>query len=223
MTKPIPLEIVDVSSLAHKLFDRRNQMIVIWCCMMFFALQASWEGLTYIFGSLKEFDAVFREKYTANLLLVRTHAVASATALCLGLWAFWQETRRKRVHSTIGRIYALGVIVGGLTALPMAWMAEGGLSSRLAFFLQGSLWLITISYAVYYARAKSFKKHRKFMIRNYALTYSAVVSRLLLNGLQQAGLEFMEIYPVVSWTWVTGMVLGEWWIRSSQPQAASSH
>jgi hypothetical protein len=50
------------------------------------------------------------------------------------------------------------------------------------------------------------------MVRNYALTYSAVISRLLLTGLQESGLTFQEIYPIVSWTWLLGLAVGEWWL-----------
>lgn len=187
-------------------------MAVIWMAMAFFALQACYEGLGYVFGDLRAFDPIFREKYIAHLTLVRTHGVASATALCLGLLTFLQWTRRKRVHAWMGRVYGASVMVGGLTALPMALMAEGGPGSRLAFFLQASLWLATIGLAVWAARGRRFFLHRRFMVRNYALTYSAVISRLLLHGLQEAGLAFGDIYPVLSWTWVIGLGVGEWWL-----------
>lgn len=200
----------------EKLTRPGTLVAVIWCCMLFFALQASSEGLYYIFGPLERFDAIFREKYSANLVLVRTHAVSSAAALCLGLFAFVQQTRRSKVHAWLGRVYATAVLVGGTTALPMALMAEGGWTSRLAFFLQGSFWLLTITIAVGAARAGRFRLHRRFMIRNYALTYSAVVSRLLLHGLQQSGMSFQEIYSVLSWTWVVGLAMGEWWLWYSE-------
>jgi len=188
---------------------------IIWGCMLYFAFQASYEGLSYIFGPLERFDVVFRSKYAANIVLVRTHAVASATALSLGLFAFVQQTRKLRVHAGIGRVYAAGVLVGGVTSLPMALMAEGGWTTRLSFFLQGSAWLLTLGCAVWFARKKRFQEHRRFMVRNYALTYSAVISRILLHGLQEAGLSFQEIYTVVSWTWVAGLAVGEWWLRYS--------
>lgn len=161
---------------------------------------------------MERFDALFRDKYSTHIVLVRTHAVGAVVALCLGLFAFVQETRRRKVHALIGRLYALGVVIGGTTSLPMAWMAEGGWTNRLAFLLQGSFWLITIAIAVWAARSKKFRLHRRFMVRNYALTYSAVISRLLLTGLQESGLTFQEIYPIVSWTWLLGLAVGEWWL-----------
>jgi uncharacterized membrane protein len=187
-------------------------MAIIWLAVAFFALQATFEGLTYVFGDFRHFDPLFREKYTSHLVLVRTHGLASATALCMGLLTFLRWTRRQRIHAWMGRVYGMAVVVGGLTAVPMALMAEGGPTTRLAFLLQACFWLATITLAIAAARRKSFAWHRRFMVRNYALTYSAVISRLLLNGLQESGLLFDDIYPLLSWAWVVGLAMGEWWL-----------
>lgn len=192
--------------------DQKFFIAVIWCCMLFFAVQASVEGLSYIFGPVEAFDFLFREKYSSNLLLIRTHAIGSVTALLLGLFAFALQARRCRVHPLVGRVYAAGVLVGGITALPMALMAEGGWTTRFSFFLMATLWILTMLIAVRAARSRRFALHRRFMVRNYALTYSAVISRLLLNGLQQGGFFFPDIYPLITWTWMIGLGVGEWWL-----------
>lgn len=185
---------------------------VLWATMAFFALQATQEGLTYIFGDVRAFDPLFRAKYVAHLTVVRTHGLASAVALCLGLLTFLRGTRRLKVHAWMGRLYGLGVLVGGLTALPMALMAEGGPTTRLSFLSLALMWLATLAVAVAAARAGKFSLHRRFMVRNYALTYSAVVSRLLLHGLQEGGMLFQDVYPLLTWTWLVGLATGEWWI-----------
>lgn len=187
-------------------------MAVIWLSMAFFALQATFYGLTYIFGDVRAFDPLFRAKYVSHLTLVRTHGLASAVALCLGLLTFLRQTRRWKIHAWMGRIYGAAVAVGGLTALPMALMAEGGPSTRLSFFSLALMWLLTLAAAIGAARKRQFAKHRRFMVRNYALTYSAVVSRLLLNGLQEGGMLFDEVYPLLTWTWLIGLATSEWWL-----------
>lgn len=206
-----------MNRLLSYLTGPQASIAVIWVSMLFFAAQACYYAVTYIFGPLDGIDALFRAKYSANIVLVRTHAVGSIMALSLGLFAFL----RGKVHPVVGRLYALGVLVGGITSLPMALMAEGGWSNRLAFFLQGLLWIVTLLIAVYEARRRHFRRHRRFMIRNYALTYSAVISRLLLNGLQERGLTFQEVYPVVAWTWVMGWAVAEWWIWYSKVKRLS--
>lgn len=187
-------------------------LAVIWCCMGFFALQASTEGLTYIFGDIGRFDPIFRDKYIANLTLVRTHGLCGATALVIGLLGFVKGLRKLRLHAYIGRAYLFCVLVASVTGVPMSLMAEGGASTRLSFTIMALLWFWTGVMAFLKARKKRFKDHRVWMIRNYSLTYSAVLSRLLLNGLQERGLTFQEIYPAVSWVWLIGVAVGHWWI-----------
>jgi uncharacterized membrane protein len=195
-----------------------HSLIIIRVCLAFFALQASWEGLTYILGDSRAFDPAFRDKYVAHIALVRTHGVAGALALCLGLLTFARWSRKLGAHLWMGRVYGVAVVTASLTAMPMACMAEGGLSARLAFLLLATCWLFTLLLAVGAARRHRYAQHRRFMTRNYALTYSAVVSRLLLNGLQEAGLPFATIYPVISWTWLIGLAFGEWWLWYSQKE-----
>lgn len=190
----------------------RTSIAVIWCCLGFFALQASGEGLGYIFGDIHRFDPIFREKYIANLTLVRTHGLCGATALVIGLLGFTDWLRKIRWHAVVGRVYLSCVLVASLTGVPMSLMAEGGPSTRLSFTLMAVLWFTSAVIAFNKARKKDFRRHREWMIRNYSLTYSAVISRLLLNGLQEYGLTFQEIYPWVSWTWLLGVAAGHWWI-----------
>lgn len=199
--------------------EYRMRLWVLRGALLFFAVQTSGEALSYIFGDLCQFDALFQEKYTRHLLLVRTHGTFSVMALCLGLLTFSPLTFRLRAHAWMGRAYAAAVGIGGLTAIPMALMAEGGWSTRLAFLLQAALWLGTISLAVWAARTGRFRFHRRSMVRNYALTYSAVVSRLLLHGLQQAGLDFSDIYPLLSWTWLFALLTAEWWVATWRSDA----
>jgi uncharacterized membrane protein len=190
--------------------------------MLFFAVQASSEGLFYIFGPLEHFDSIFREKYSSHLVLVRTHAVASVLALSTGLFALSSRFLNWRLHRWLGRLYACGVIVGGITSVPMSLMAEGGWTTRLSFLLQGTTWMTSLALAVRAARAHHFALHRRWMVRNYAVTYSAVASRLLLNGLQEGGMAFQAIYPVVSWTWMLGLAAGEWWLWYSGAQLSET-
>lgn len=189
---------------------------LIWLTLAFFALQAVGEGMRYIFSDPRYFDALFREKYTSMLPLVQTHGVAASTALLVGLLQFRSWPLKKGWHRWLGRIYMLSILVAAATALPMAARAEGGLSSRCSFTLLALLWVATGYRAYQSARQGRFQEHRQWMVRNFSLTYSAVLSRLLLNGLQAGGFEFLEIYPLVTWSWLLGLSTGEWWLWYSQ-------
>ncbi len=194
---------------------RGTALAVIWCTLAFFALEASIEGLTYILGDPRYFDALFRDKYVAHLWLIRVHAVSAVAALLLGLPAFHPATRKLfggTFHRGLGKMYGVSVLLAGVTALPMSAMAEGGTVARLGFLVLALAWLGTILWAWRLAYQRRFVDHRRAMIRNYALTYSAVISRLLLDGFQKGGHFFSDIYPLVAWSWLMGLAAAEYWI-----------
>ena len=195
---------------------------IIWSVMVFFALQASFDGLSYVFGDTDLFASLFRDKYIRHLSLVQTHSVAGSLALLTSLSALLPESRRFRWHRSAGRLYLLSVLVAGITALPMSVMAAGGILSKIGFGLQALLWIGTAALAAHFARRKRFQFHRRWMVRSFALTYGAVLSRLLLNGLLQAGIPFHSVYDAISWSWLITLGLGELWLYLSQPKLTKS-
>ncbi len=194
-------------------------MRVIWFALAFFAVQATVLGWAAIFGDPAWLDPVFQGKYTRHLTLVRCHGGSAGLALLLGLIVFLPVTRRLGIHRHLGRIYLAAVSIAAATALPMSAMAEGGWSSRLSFFLLSVLWVTTGFQAYQNARNGNFPRHRRWMIRNYSLTYSAVLSRLLLNLLVELGLPFEQVYPATTWSWLCGLAVGEWWTMYSKERS----
>jgi uncharacterized membrane protein len=131
-------------------------------------------------------------------------------------------TRRYvRMHRWVGRVYLVGVLVGGLGGLYMAPLAYGGLSTRVGFSLLAGLWLFTGGMAYARIRAKQIEAHRQWMIRNYALTFAAETLRLWLIGLQAlADVPQLEAYLTVAWlSWVPNLLIAEWIVdRTSRPR-----
>ncbi|MEQ9003518.1 MAG: DUF2306 domain-containing protein, partial [Pseudomonadales bacterium] len=56
--------------------------------------------------------------------------------------------------------------------------------------------------------------HRRWMVRNFALTFAAVTLRLELGLLTGAlGWSFDHAYLTVAWLcWVPNLVVAEWWL-----------
>lgn len=193
----------------------------IWLCwfvLAFFGLQTVWEAWTYIFGDTDLFSSIFHDKYVRHMTLVRVHALAGGLTILTSLPAFLPVTRRVFVHRWLGKAFILSVLVAGLSALPMAVMAEGGLVSKTGFFCQALLWLGSAALALEKAKSRKFSEHRRWMIRSFALTYGAVTTRLLLNFLLATGLHFDSVYDLVSWSWLLPVACGEIWIVWSSPQ-----
>jgi uncharacterized membrane protein len=150
------------------------------------------------------------ESYRAGIYL---HVFASAVALVLGPFQFSARLRGKRpaLHRWMGRLYlGVGVLVGGLAGLFMAWHAFGGIVSRLGFAALAAAWLYTGLRAYVAIRARDITSHRRWMVRNFSLTFAAVTLRLWLPASFLSGIPFESAYPVIAWLcWVPNLVLAE--------------
>jgi hypothetical protein len=105
------------------------------------------------------------------------------------------------MHKFIGKIYVvLIVFINFPTALIMAIYANGGLLAKLGFLTLDIFWLLFTLKAFLYAKRKNFLKHAKFMIRSFALTFSAITFRLwkpvLINLFM---VENDKAYVIQSW------------------------
>ena len=194
-----------------------------WLCMTLMGAVVGYSSLVYVLGDPAHYDAVFRPKYTHYHTMVVTHGVTSILALLIGPWQFLSLRPEKPTprqgtpagrnlwHRRLGWLYLISLMLGALTGMPMALMAEGGTSSRLGFLTVDLLWLVTAYFSLKTARERKFAAHRRWMIRSYALTFGAVVLRLYLYGLQHLGYEFNSIYPFTPWlSWLTSLAVDEW-------------
>ncbi|MFI6907091.1 DUF2306 domain-containing protein [Nonomuraea sp. NPDC050394] len=113
--------------------------------------------------------------------LLIAHIFTALIALVLGPLQFVPAIRaRGRVHRRIGRCYLLaGVLPSALTAIPVA-LLSGRLITQVGLVIPAVLWLVTGGLAVRAARDRDFARHRNWMTRNYALTFLAVTSRVLV-------------------------------------------
>ena len=89
--------------------EEKLQFWLLWSALAFFGLQATYYGLTYIFGDTDLFSHIFREKYIRHLTLVRTHSLGGGLAVITSLLAILPESRRYKVHRQLGRLYVLAV------------------------------------------------------------------------------------------------------------------
>ena len=146
------------------------------------------------------------------------HAGGGIIALALGPWGFWGTLRNKyrSLHRWMGRIYLMAVLVGSIAGLYLAATAFGGLPTRIGFGMLGALWLTTGIMAYLRIRQGNVQIHRQWMIRNYALTFSAVMLRLWLPLFFALGYEFPEAYTTVAWIcWIPNLLVAELIINKS--------
>jgi uncharacterized membrane protein len=174
-------------------------------------------------GSLVHPD--MKANFLAHSTGIYTHAFASSIALVLGPFQFSARLRQEHsvLHRWLGRTYlAVGVLVGGLAGLYMSQYAFGGPVARLGFAALAVCWLYTGLRAYLAVRRGAFDEHRKWMVRNFSLTFAAVTLRLYLPASMATGVEFAMAYSVIAWLcWVPNVVFAEWQYNTRLPRRSS--
>jgi len=114
------------------------------------------------------------------LLAVHTAAGAVAVSLAwLQVWP-WLRERHPTFHRRVGWTYLLaGVLPAGLAAYPIAVLTTSGQPTRVVLFVIAVLWSITAVAGLRAAIGHRFADHRKWMLRNVALTTTIITSRPL--------------------------------------------
>lgn len=154
------------------------------------------------------------ENVLANLFArpwLAFHAGGAATALLTGAFQLLPALRRRRtLHRWLGRVYAVGCIVGGLSGLRLAFGTSAGAFAGLGFGLLAVLWLYATTQAWWLARERRFDEHREWMIRSFAMTFAAVTLRLYLPIAPMLGYDFMEGYRLTAWvSWIPNLIVAE--------------
>lgn len=155
------------------------------------------------------------------------HVFSSLIAMLAGFTQFSPSirTRHPVIHRVMGRIYVFDILcVTGPAGFIMAFYANGGLTSRIAFIVLSLLWWYFTYMALHHARARNFAQHRAFIYRSFALTLSAVTLRLWkMFFAHYFELPPMDIYRIVAWLgFVPNLLLVEYWLRVVKPQPPSS-
>lgn len=155
--------------------------------------------------------------YLAHPVVLYGHVFGAALALALGPWQFSARLRAARpgLHRWVGRTYLIaGVGVGGLCGLALSRFAQGGPVAQLGFACLAIAWLYTGLRGWLAICAGRVESHRRWMIRNHALTLSAVSLRVYLGVALAARWPFDPAYAAIAWLcWVPNLALAEWWGR----------
>lgn len=155
-----------------------------------------------------------KASFLAHPGAIYTHAFASTVALIIGPFQFSDSLRKNHatLHRWLGRAYlGAGVLAGGLSGLYMAQYASGGAMAKFGFAALAIIWMYTGLRAYLAIRRGAIAEHRKWMIRNFSLTFAAVMLRLYLPASMAIGIGFEIAYPVIAWLcWVPNIIFAEW-------------
>ena len=143
------------------------------------------------------------------------HFAAGGIVIIIGALQFNSSlrTRHLSLHRTLGKVYVIGCIVGGIAGLYMAFFSFGGIVTHWGFGILAVCWILTTSMAYKHIRAGNVRIHQDWMIRSYALTLAALTLRIYLPISQVSGFSFEESYQAIAWMcWVPNLILVEWFI-----------
>ena len=162
------------------------------------------------------------EKLSTAPVSMTSHFAGSGIALMIGPWLFLAGSRRRAwVHRYLGRLYMLGVLVGGAASIYMSPFADGGVVAQTGFLMLAIFW-IGSGYAAYrYARLRLIREHQRMMTINFALTFAAVTLRLYLPVGALSGMAFETYYAAIAWLcWVPNILVAMWIIPATASREA---
>jgi uncharacterized membrane protein len=115
--------------------------------------------------------------------LIIPHIVGGTAALLIGPLQFSGRVRRRspQFHRVLGRIYVISVFVAAPLAIVLSNHRHDPRAKYfvVATIVQAGTWIITTAAALLAARNRHFQKHREWMVRSYAVTFTFVGTRVL--------------------------------------------
>lgn len=127
-------------------------------------------------------NAKWEAKIDGYRWLLHAHAVFASAALFLCPLQFLSNPRvsHRAVHRLVGRIGAGSILISAPLAIYISFAHLTG-NDRWAMAIQGLLWMGVTAAAVWAAMRKRFQWHKKLMAQSYALTFTFVLSRFVVD------------------------------------------
>jgi len=146
------------------------------------------------------------------------HVYTAIFALLAGFTQFNNRilSKYKKLHRIAGYLYFIAVVFfAAPSGIFIGYYANGGLYAQISFILLGILWLYFTIKAINAIKKGNIKKHQAFMLRSFALAFSAITLRLwkviLVYLFQPAP---MDVYQIIAWLgWIPNLLLIEWYIK----------
>lgn len=144
------------------------------------------------------------------------HVAGAATALLVGPLQFlpWVRRRFPAVHRTLGRVYVVGCLAGGVGGLVMAFGSTAGPIATVGFASLAVCWITANVQGWRLAVARRFDDHRAWMLRSFAMTFAAVTLRIYIVALPMMGVASIDAYRAAAFvSWIPNLILVEFYLR----------
>ncbi len=154
------------------------------------------------------------------------HIIPGGIALLVGWLQFSKRLRNRNMglHRTIGKVYVIAAIIGGLSGVYLGIYANEGIVSQSGFTLLGIVWVITTFLGFSSARRGGIERHKQFMSYSYALCFAAVSLRLWMPILAVTFKDPALAYKIVAWwCWVPNLIIVHLYLMRRTNQLRSSN
>lgn len=196
----------------------RNWKRVGWILLLLGGLFAAGNAVMFMLVD-GHGSPMIKDRFFATAIAGWGHAMGGAVAALIGPFQLITKLRTSwpRVHVWMGRTYLLAVLAGGLGGLYFAPMSTAGIVGSLGFTTLALFWLYSGTRAYLAIRRGNVQLHRRWMLRNYALTFGAATLRIELPLLIIGGVAFATAYTLVAWiSWVPNWLVVEAWLRKAK-------
>jgi uncharacterized membrane protein len=194
-----------------------------WWLLALLSVAIAGYALAYVIVGRRMYPPTLVDSFVARPWGIYPHAFFGMLALALGPFQFRRGIvlHRRERHRTLGKIYLVSALLAGAAGLYMSSYSYGGMVTHLGFGALATGLIITTSAAYLRIRQGRIAEHREWMIRSFALLFSAVTLRLWLPILIGVFQGFDPAYAVVSWLcWVPNLLVVELYLfytRSREP------
>ena len=183
---------------------------LLWLTLALFALVNALEALRYLLPHVP-FPAEI-DNFTQRRIALSLHAFGGAIALLTGPLQFLPPFRERSWsrHRLWGWIYCGAVFLGWCASLWIAPHAQTGWNASSGFLTLGTAWIVATGLAVKFILRGDAIRHRRWMIRSYALTAAAITLRVYLPLVFVFHWPFSTAYPAIAWLcWIPNALVVE--------------
>lgn len=186
--------------------------IIIFCLFTLLCFAVSYYAFTFLLQAINPHND-FQIKFALAGWVTPLHFYCAGFALAITPFQLSNKLRlkAKSVHRTLGLLYVLCVLLGGISGLLMAYDATGGWIAKSGFASLALLWLLTTGMAFMFAIKRDITNHKKWIYRSVALTAGGITLRVFLGiGLAVFQWPFLTVYIPASWlSWMLNLAICE--------------
>jgi len=151
--------------------------------------------------------------YETERLWIILHVALGTVALLTGPVQLWLGFARRNMtlHRRMGKVYMAAIGLNALVAFRLAATPSAGLVFGAGLSALALVWLLTTGMAYIAIRGRQIAQHREWMIRSYVATFAFVFFRIIVGGMQAAGIgTLLEALAVAAWLcWSLPLVVTE--------------